>query len=404
MDLRASDHLERYRASFRDLIARKAPPLRAKTGFRAPTSPEGERQLRQWKADLYEAGYLGGDWPEEWGGSRPPDAYEELVIVEELARAGLPPLNDQTTLASQALLLFGDDHQKARHLPHIRRGAQIWCQLFSEPDAGSDLANVQTRAVRDGDQYVVSGQKVWSTNAQWADYGLLLARSELSEIKHRSLSCFIIDMRQPGIDVRPLRELTGTSDFNEVFFDGATVPADGLLGGSGGGWAVAMGALGAERAGIGAGALRLRTLREQLYAAARSDIDGRVPIHDEGVRQELGRIDTLVEISVLLVMARVARERRGISRPSDDPIGKLMFSEVNADLAATSLRLLGERALLTEEAPGALDEGRWVEEYLYAPTYTIAGGSSEIMRNILAERVLGLPRVKVSVSRPTPAP
>jgi alkylation response protein AidB-like acyl-CoA dehydrogenase len=349
-----------------------------RAGFRSPDDEEEDRTVRAWRAALHEAGYLGGDWPVEWGGAGSWDPLRDLVLAEEVARARLPPLTDQTHLAGFALLKFGSEAQKARHLPAIRDGRDTWCQLFSEPEAGSDLGAMRTRARRDGDEWVVDGQKVWSSNAAWSDFGFLLARTGTQESRHRGISAFVVDMRAPGIDIRPLREITGTSDFSEVFLEGCRLPGDALLGSEGDGWRVAMESLGAERSGIGAGAARLRLMLDDLVALARER--GR---YDE-VREQLGRFAAEVEVCNLLVYARLERELAGGSSVADVPVGKLAFSELNLAMAEFGVSLLGEDGLVA----GSI----WQDEFLYARTYTVAGGASEIMRNILAERALGMPR------------
>jgi alkylation response protein AidB-like acyl-CoA dehydrogenase len=383
---------EAFREQVRAFLRDNAPSLPVRAGFRSPDDEEEQRTLLAWRAALYDAGYLGADWPPEWGGSGDWDPVHDLIVSEEVSRARLPPLTDQTHLAAFALIHFGTEEQKARHLPAIREGRDTWCQLFSEPDAGSDLGSMRTRARADGDEYVVDGQKVWSSNAAWSDFGFLLARTGTQEERHRGISAFIVDMRLAGIDVRPLREITGTSDFSEVFFDGCRLPASALLGAVGDGWRVAMESLGAERSGIGAGAARLRNMLDDLVAMARRRvIGGRPAIEDGGIRRELGRFAALVENCNQLVIERLDRELAGRSSAADVPICKLAFSELNLAMAEFGMRLQGASALVTS-GEHAYADGIWQDEFLYARTYTVAGGSSEIMRNVIAERALGLPR------------
>jgi hypothetical protein len=372
--------LRAFRDEVRAFLAERAPRLPVRAGFRSPENEREDRTLRAWRAALYEAGYVGGDWPVEWGGSGEWDPRRDLVLAEEVARARLPPLTDQTHLAGFALIHFGSEAQKARHLPAIRDGRDTWCQLFSEPEAGSDLGAMRTRARRDGGEWVIDGQKVWSSNAAWSDFGFLLARTGTQESRHRGISAFVVALRAPGIDIRPLREITGTSDFSEVFFEGCRLPGDALLGAEGDGWRVAMESLGAERSGIGAGAARLRHMLDDLVELARS----RGRLDDGAVRARLGRFAAEVEVCNLLVHARLERELAGRSSVSDVPVGKLAFSELNLAMAEFGVSLLGADAL----AAGSI----WQDEFLYARTYTVAGGASEIMRNVLAERALGMPR------------
>jgi alkylation response protein AidB-like acyl-CoA dehydrogenase len=378
-----------YRDRVRALIASRAPKLPQRAGFRSPDDEDENRALRRWRADLYESGFLGEDWPQEWGGKgAASDPFNELFLADELARAGLPPFTDQTHLAAFALLRFGTQEQKLNHLPQIRDGRDTWCQLFSEPDAGSDLASLRARARRDGDEYVLDGQKVWSSNAEWSDFGFLLARTGPPESRHAGISAFILPMKSPGVDLRPIREITGTTDFSEVFLDDVRVPASSLLGEEGSGWRVALESLAAERSGIGAGAARLRDMLDELAILAAESPNGTTAAEI----REIGALAARVEVCNLLVQSRLERELLGETRAQDIPIGKLSFSELNLDLAEYALGLQEARGLLVRGTPGAAQHGRWQDEFLFARTFTVAGGASELMRDLLAERTLGLPR------------
>jgi alkylation response protein AidB-like acyl-CoA dehydrogenase len=362
-------------------------PYRA--GFRSPDDEQEDRALRRWRAELYESGFLGEDWPAEWGGKgAASDPFNELFLADELARAGLPPFTDQTHLAAFALLRFGTQEQKINHLPQIRDGRHTWCQLFSEPDAGSDLASLRTRARRDGDNYVIDGQKVWSSNAEWSDFGFLLARTRPPESRHAGISAFILPMKSPGVDLRPIREITGTTDFSEVFLDDVRVPTSSLMGEEGSGWRVALESLAAERSGIGAGAARLRDMLDELTVLAAGSVQGMTAAEI----REIGALAARVEVCNLLVQSRLERELLGETRDQDIPIGKLSFSELNLDLAEYALSLQESRGLLVRGTPGSIQHGRWQDEFLFARTFTVAGGASELMRDLLAERTLGMPR------------
>jgi len=224
-----SPELKAYRAEVRAFIAEHKPGIRKHAGVRAP-DPEQIPVIRAWVARLYAAGYLGQGWPVEYGG-RPGAAPEHAFIVaEEIARARTWGEIGAGPLAAGAILAFGTEQQRLHYLPRIRSGADLWCQLFSEPDAGSDLASLKTRAVPDGDHYVVNGQKVWTTNGHHADIGYLLARTNPDAAKQAGITAFALDMRTAGVEVRPLREITGTSDFNEVFLDNVRIPADRVIG------------------------------------------------------------------------------------------------------------------------------------------------------------------------------
>lgn len=385
--------LETFRLEVRAFIAEHAPAIRPRAGVRSAEDAHEDQLLNGWSARLYEAGYLGADWPEEFGG-RPGWTTDHTVVVgEELARAQLPGAASGNVLASQALIDFGTDDQRRRHLPQIRAGRQKWCQLFSEPGAGSDLAGLRTKAVLDEQVYRVDGQKVWTTDGHWADYGYLLARTDQQAPKHKGISAFIVDMSSPGVTVRPLRELTGTADFNEVFFDDVHIPVHNMIGQPGQGWAIANATLSHERSNVGAIVVKLRLALESLtHLAGRLIADGRRALDRDRVRDRLGQLAADVDALSALTYANITRLTQGNERPHDAPMAKLMFSELNLAIAAFAVELAGEAGVLVEGDPDAVDAGRWQDEWLYARAFTIAGGSSEIMRNMIAERGLGLPR------------
>jgi alkylation response protein AidB-like acyl-CoA dehydrogenase len=385
--------LEAFRAEVREFIAQHAPKIPPRAGVRSAEDEEEFKALQEWRAKLYAMGYLGADWPAEFGGRDDRSAEHAIVVGEELARASAPGAQSGNVLASHALIHYGTDEQRRRHLPQIRAGQQLWCQLFSEPNAGSDLASLRTRAVRNGDTYIIDGQKVWTTDGHWADYGYLLARTDAEAPKHKGISTFIVDMSSPGITVRPLRELTGTSDFNEVFLDSVEVPADAMIGAPGQGWAIANATLAQERGGVGAAVVKLKMGIEGLTDLARQlVIDGRPAIESALVRDRIGQFTAEVEALSALTYANVTRWLRGTERMHDGAMAKLMFSEVNLEMASYAVELAGEAGVLVEGDPDVLAGGSWQDEFLYARAYTIAGGSSEIMRNLIAERGLALPR------------
>lgn len=385
--------LEAFRAEVRDFIAAHAPRVPARAGVRSADSAEELVALQAWTRALYQAGYAGADWPAEFGG-RPELGPEHSIIVgEELARAQVPGVQGAGSLVAHALIDYGTDRQRQDHLGAIRSGDHVWCQLFSEPGAGSDLASLRTRAVRDGDDWVVDGQKVWTTDGHWAHYGYLLARTDPEAPKHKGISAFLLDMSLPGVTVRPLRELTGTSDFNEVFFDAVRIPNSAMIGAPGQGWMIANATLSQERTGVGAVVVKLRAAVDALVDLARvTVIDGVAAIEDGRVRDQLGRFIAEVEALGALTEANVARWLAGGERPHDAAMAKLMFSELNLEIAQFAVELTGERGVLADTDPDAPAGGRWIDEWLYARAFTIAGGSSEIMRNLIAERGLALPR------------
>ncbi len=384
-----------FRESVRTFIATKAPDLAHRVGTRSPEDAHESVILRDWSRQIYEAGFAGADWPVEFGGSGNFDAVEEMLVTEEFARAKAPTPIGAGSLSAHALLQFGTREQQTTYLPKIRNFEHVWCQLFSEPDAGSDLASMRTTAIRDGDRFVVNGQKVWSTNAAFSDMGYLLARTDPSVAKHAGISAFALDMTLPGITVRPLKEMTGTSDFNEVFFDDVIVPADALIGAVNNGWHIATTSLASERAGVGALVIRLRQNLDALIAFARATPSGRgvgKVSDDPVIRQRLAAFAARVKIATLNSEGAIARRLRGEIHEADVPMIKLGFANLNQDLSYLGIEIQGIRGGLATDSPDALDLGHWQDEFLYAKAYTISGGSNEIMRNLLAERGLGLPR------------
>jgi alkylation response protein AidB-like acyl-CoA dehydrogenase len=392
MRLESPPELEAFRMKVRAFIAEHAPGRKFHTGVRAP-DPELMPAIRAWTAALFEAGFLGIDWPREYGGR--PDAHplEAFIVAEELTRARTWEPIGAGALASAALIEFGSAEQQRRFLPRIRTGQDIWCQLFSEPGAGSDLAALQTRARRDGDEFVVDGQKVWTTNGQHADVGYLLARTDPDARKHRGITAFALDMRTPGIDVRPLREITGTTDFNEVFLDSVRIPADRVIGEVNDGWRVAMSSLGHERSGVAAHGVGLfLALEDLLDLASGFTSGGRPALEDGAVRQTVGELAARVYVNDAMVKLGQSRMLSGTEDPADAPLGKIFFSELNLDLAEYGMRLQGTDGILAEGDPEVAAGGWWQDAFLYARAYTIAGGANEVLRTVVAERALGLPR------------
>ncbi|MCK8669796.1 acyl-CoA dehydrogenase family protein [Rhodococcus sp. NPDC003382] len=396
MDYGMTPELEEFRAEVREFVAANKPPVAVKAGVRSAEDAEELALLKQWTGKLFAAGYVGADWPEQYGGKGSGHSSEKDVVVgEELARGRAPAaIQGAAHLVSHALIDFGTEEQRQKYLPGIRSGELIFCQLFSEPSSGSDLASLRTKAVpTEGGGFRVTGQKVWTTNGHWADYGYLLARTDPDAPKHKGISAFIVDMRLPGVDVRPLREMTGTSDFNEVFLDNVELGPDALIGEVNQGWGIANSSLAHERSGVATSAVRLQQNVEALKDLAKNVIrNGRPAIEDGAVQERIGELSAAVAALSAMVYANISRWSRKTERPYDAPMAKLMFSELGVDIARFALELAGEAGILVESDSGAVDHGRWQDEFLYARAYTIAGGSSEIMRNLIAERGLGMPR------------
>ena len=387
-----SPELEAYRAEVRAFIAEHKPGIRKLAGVCAP-DPEQIPVIRAWVARLYAASYLGQGWPVEYGG-RPGAAPEHAFIVaEEIARARTWGEIGAGPLAAGAILAFGTQQQRRHYLPRIRSGADLWCQLFSEPDAGSDLASLTTRAVPDGDDYVVTGQKVWTTNGHHADIGYLLARTNPDAARQAGITAFALDMRTPGVEVRPLREITGTSDFNEVFLENVRIPADRVIGEVNDGWRVASASLSQERSGVGARAVELHAQLDDLFDLARqATAGGRPALADSATRQRLGKLAALVHVTDVMSKAVQSRIVNGTEDAADGPLAKVFYSEVNLALTELGVALQGIDGMAVESDGRAYADGWWQDAFLYARAYTIAGGANEVLKTVVAERALGLPR------------
>jgi alkylation response protein AidB-like acyl-CoA dehydrogenase len=373
-------------AGLQDFIRDNKPTLRWKqrTGLRVPDNEADVEALRQWVQALHDAGYGLDRFSLEVS-----DPHQQRIILRELGAAGIPFVLGNP-LVSGALRTAGTPEQQRRYLPPMARGDHIWTQLFSEPDAGSDLASLQTSGRLDGDEYVINGQKVWSTWAQWSDYGYLLARTE-PVAGPGGITAFILNMRSPGVEVRPLREMTGTTDFNEVFLKDVRVPVSDVIGRAGDGWPVAQTSLLTERSGVGggSGAGVAAGLVELARAHRRR---GRPALEDGAVRQSIGDFEARSRILKALGYRAATKAANRTMDAWDAPLTKIWFSELNLEIAEFGLSLQGPRGSLVEGDPGAWDDGSWQDRFLYARAWTIAGGSNEIMRNLIAERGLGMPR------------
>ncbi|KUI46819.1 acyl-CoA dehydrogenase [Mycobacterium sp. GA-1199] len=399
MHLEQDTHLDLLRERVRALAASCQPPRHGRTGVRAPEAHDIPK-LREWTARLFSEQMLGVNWPVEYGGL--PDAHplHESVVIDELIRVNAPGPVGGGMLAAAAIIASGSAEQKDYFLPRIRSGEHIWCQLFSEPDAGSDLAGLRTRARRDGDVFVIDGQKVWTTNGQHADWGYLLARTNPEVPKHAGITAFALDMSLPGVTVRPLREITGTADFNEVFLDGVRVPAEHVIGEVDQGWAVTTASLVHERAGAGSGASLFGALQRLVrLAGALPDGSGSEDGATTGsaldrrdVRQAIGGFVADVHVNSLVAAYNESRALHGGADLADAPVSKILFSQINLALHEYGLQLQGHDGVRIEADSHVHDGGWWQDAFLYGRAFTIAGGTNEVLRNVIAERALGLPR------------
>jgi alkylation response protein AidB-like acyl-CoA dehydrogenase len=394
MDFSLSPEQARFRDELRAWLGDNLADELA-TPLPAMGAGEGVERRRRWQRRVHQAGYAGVAWPLEYGG-RGLSLIESMIIHEEMAQAKAPDLINVIALnmAGPTIIHHGTEEQKARYLRPMLTAEEIWCQGFSEPNSGSDLASLQTRAVADGDDFIVNGQKVWTTLGHVARWCILLTRTGSAEEKHSGLTYLIVDMESPGVEVKPLVQMTGDAEFNEIYFTDVRVPGANLLGGVGEGWRVAMTTLMHERATLGVALqVRSRIAFDDLAALARDTRDNGAPRSaDPLVRQKLAQLFIETELMKYNGYRGLTRMLRGEPPGPEGSINKLVWSEVNQRIMETALEVMGPAGLLAEGEPSAPAEGRWSYGFLRSRANSIEGGTSEVLRNIIAERVLGLPR------------
>jgi alkylation response protein AidB-like acyl-CoA dehydrogenase len=349
--------------------------------------------LREWQGRCYERGYVGRSWPAEFGGGGRPPA-EQIIVDQELAAAGAPEFPNVVGLdvLGPSLLAFGNDEQRQAHVAKILSGEEIWCQGFSEPEAGSDLASLRTKAVDKGDHFLLSGQKTWTSWGQFASHCGVLARTDEGEKKHHGISLLIVDMDSPGLEVRPMTQITGHAEFAELFLDEVAVPKENLLGERGKGWAITMYTLGHER---GTAALprqvKLRTWLDQLVAeAAERQIDGASLLDDATNQVELARAMISIEVLRHHAYRTVGEFLKGGAVGEESSTVKLLSAEAEQVLTNTALDVLGPTLYDGDPERRAANE-LWYETYLYSRAASVYGGSQQIQRGIIADRILKLP-------------
>jgi len=376
---------EAFRSEFRAWLDANLDPDLERTGaMAAADSPDALERMRAWNRTLADAGYAAIAWPVEYGG-RGAGVMEQVVYAEELHRAGAPGTINVIGISNIApsIMQHGTEEQKRRFLPAMQRGDDIWCQGFSEPNAGSDLASLSTRAVADGDDFVVNGQKVWNTFGNIADWCELLVRTDPDAPKHKGISCLLVDMRLPGIEARPLVTITGEREFSEIFFTDVRVPKSALLGPQNEGWRVAMTTLTHERGGVASLHLGVRKKIADLVALARAtERRGRPAADDPVVRQGLARLYLEGEYLKLLSDRAVSGLLHGREAGPETSLAKLVWSECETHIAEMAGQLLGPAA----------NTGAWGRDRVYVRALSIAGGTTQVNKNIVAQRVLGLPR------------
>jgi len=392
MDFNFSPEDEAFRIEFRTWLEKNkqhAAPAHAAVW------DEGENYrdaLVRWHRKMHESGWMAIGWPKEHGG-RGASIVQMRIYQEELSRAGTiaPYIGSGITLLGPTLIQWGSEEQKGRFIPKILNAEEIWCQGYSEPNAGSDLAALQTRAVEDGDEFVVNGSKIWTSNAHYSDWIFLLVRTDPQAPKHKGISYLLVDMKTPGVTVRPLVQMTGAQGFNQVFFEDVRVPRRNLVGQKNQGWQVAMTTLGYERTGG-----HHRGLTRQVYelaqAARQLQRNGGSAWDDSNVRQEITRFAIEAQAIKYTSFRQLTRELKGLPPGPEGSILKLSGTELGLQIAMYAMELLGPYSQLDRGAEFALDGGRWSHRMLAARGPTIYAGTNQIQHNVIGERVLRLPK------------
>ena len=376
MDYRDTPEEAKFRAELREWFKHNIP-----AGWREITDIEGQRALQKsWHQALYAGGYMGLNWPKEYGGQGLEASYD-AILNEEAGRADSPRLPAMVNYLGRAIFTYGTEEQKLKFLPTLLNGDIQWCQGFSEPGAGSDLASLRTRAERDGDEYVVNGQKMWTSGALFADWCLLLARTDSSVAKHKGISCLLTPLNAPGITVKPIVIHNGEPETAEVFFDDVRIPASHLIGNEGDGWRIAMTTVSYERGASDTGSIStlLRQLSELEAVAAERGL-----LKDPATRQKLARAYVDIQALKLNVAQQLSMRLAGRAPGPEGSVGKLLWSKAAQYTMHVALDILGADAL-NGKAP------HWLSEYFTSRPVSVYGGSSQVQKNIIA-RMLDMPR------------
>lgn len=392
MDFNYSAEDEAFRAEFRDWLTKNT---QYATPAREPLADEleGDWDARvRWHRKLNEGGWMGIHWPKEYGG-RGATILQNVIYQDELERVGaaLPFTGFGISLLGPTLIHWGTDEQKRRHLPKILAGEEFWCQGYSEPNSGSDLASLQTRAVEEGDYFVVNGSKIWTSAAQHADWIFLLVRTDSGAPKHKGISYLLVDMKTPGIAVRPLVQMTGARGFNQVFFEDVRVPRKNLVGEKNQGWQVAITTLMFERAS-GHDRGLLKQVNELAELACRIPRNGATAWEAASVRQKIAQLRAEGEAIRYTGFRQLTRQLKGLPPGADSSMLKLCSTELALKIATFGMELLGPYSQVEQGSPFALDAGRWSQRMLAARGPTIYTGTNQIQHNIIGERILGLPK------------
>jgi alkylation response protein AidB-like acyl-CoA dehydrogenase len=397
MDFTLTPEQQSFRDEVRDWLKRNLPRSwveRLHGGSDIPR-PDAYEFLRQWQGKLNDAGFMGLTWPKESGG-RGLTFMEEMILQQEMAQAKAPPVLNilAVGMAGPTIIAYGTEEQKKRYPPKMLSCEEIWCQGYSEPNAGSDLASLQTRAVKEGEYYVVNGQKVWTSLAHMADWMMLLARTDPDAPKHKGITYFLLDMKSPGVTVKPLKQITGDAEFNEVYFDNVRIHESHILGGLNNGWGVGLTTLMYERLALGFGIqVRLRIALDALVELARHTVKNGVPVtQDPVMRQKLAQMWIDTEVFKYTGARAITKLLKGELPGPEASTGKMMWVEGHQRLQELAMEIEGPFSQLTQGSPWAVAGGLWQHTFLRSRANSIEGGTTEIQRNIIGERVLGLPK------------
>ena len=394
MDITFTQQEEDFRQEIRDFLQETLPGDWDPLGQAGQSAKERQDFTRQMTQALADKGWLTLAWPEEYGGQAR-SIMEQVIYNEEMSYKNVPGTELGTGAISwvgPVLMIAGTDEQKAEHLPPIARGERLWCTLYSEPGSGSDLASLQTLATRDGDDYVINGQKIWTSSAHVADWGWLAARTNPDAPKHRGISIFMLDMKSPGVSVRPIENMAGGRDFNEVYFDDVRVPSGNLVGQEDRGWYTLAVALDFERSGVGYSAGARRTLEALVEYAKQTERNGESLSKNPNVRRKLAQRFMETEIARWLSYKVAWMQSQGMIPNAEASMSKMYGTELTQRVARTGMEILGMSGQISQGSKWAPLEGHIQQLYLSSVSATIAAGTSEIQRNIVAQRGLGLSR------------
>ena len=393
MDLSYTPEQEAFRRQLRKWIKTNLPAREKDAQPLEYGTPKRIQESKAWQRQLYDAGYLAMGWPKEYGGQNA-DVVHQTIVNEELLLARAPALIGMMgiQMVGPTLIQFGTEEQRRRYLPKILSAEEIWCQGYSEPGSGSDLASLKTRADLVGDEFIVNGQKVWTSNAQFADWLFGLVRTDPSAPKHRGISYLLIDMKTPGITVRPLIQMTGDPGFNEVFFEDVRVPRQNLVGELNQGWLVANATLAHERNMLGSTVHTQQMFNGVLRLARQRQRYGRPAAEDPVMRQRLADLMIRVEAMKYHAYRQLTDSIKNRPPGIGASVNKLVSTELNHDITAMALEIMGSYGFLARTSRRVIDRGVWPIEFMFTLGLIIGGGTSQIQKNIISERGLGMPR------------